>query len=182
MAGVFNDSVLTRKGVALLAKAQAGRCTIALTKAALGNGSYSSGEDLTQKTALKSKRQEFSLTTVRVQNATNVYVKFIATNNPPSGALNTGYYVKEIGLFATDPDEGEILYAIATAVSGQEDFMPPYNDLLPATITFEFLATVANAEETTIEAPNKMYLYDDATGDRYVLGVNNGLLYFEEDE
>ena len=31
MAGIFKESVLTKKGIALLAKAQAGRCTIKLT-------------------------------------------------------------------------------------------------------------------------------------------------------
>ena len=41
MAGVFKEAVLTAKGIALLAKAQAGRCTIKLTKAATGDGSYS---------------------------------------------------------------------------------------------------------------------------------------------
>ena len=44
MAGVFKEAVLTAKGIALLAKAQAGRCTIKLTKAATGDGSYSDGE------------------------------------------------------------------------------------------------------------------------------------------
>lgn len=39
MAGVFKEAVLTAKGIALLAKAQAGRCTIKLTKAATGDGS-----------------------------------------------------------------------------------------------------------------------------------------------
>ena len=34
MAGVFKQAVLTAKGIALLAKAQAGECTINLTKAA----------------------------------------------------------------------------------------------------------------------------------------------------
>ena len=29
-------------------------------------------------------------------------------------------------------------------------------------------------------ANNSMYIYDDNTGDKYKLGVNNGLLYFEE--
>lgn len=181
MAGVFNQAVLTTKGIALLAKAQAGRCTINLTKAASGNGSYSAGEDLASRTALKSQMQEFAINTVIVQNRTNVYVKFIITNYPDAQhALATGYYVREIGLYATDPDEGEILYAIATAVTDQWDYMPSYNNLLPSTITIEMLTEVANASTVTIEAPNKMYLYDDNTGDKYQLGVENGILYFEE--
>lgn len=44
MAGIFKEAVLTAKGIALLAKAQAGQCKINLTKAAAGNGSYSDGE------------------------------------------------------------------------------------------------------------------------------------------
>ena len=181
MAGVFNQAVLTTKGIALLAKAQAGRCTINLTKAVSGNGTYTAGEDLASRTALKNKMQEFSINTVIVQNRTNVYVKFIITNYPDAQhALATGYYVREIGLYATDPDEGEILYAIATAVQDQWDYMPSYNNLLPSTITIEMLTEVANASTVTIEAPNKMYLYDDNTGDKYKLGVEDGILYFEE--
>lgn len=181
MAGVFNQAVLTKKGISLLAKAQAGRCTISLTKAVSGNGSYSSGEDLTNRTALKNQMQQFSINTVIVQNATNVYVKFIITNyKSASDYLRQGYYVKEIGLYATDPDEGEILYAIATAITDQWDYMPSYNNLLPSTITIEMLTEVANASTVEIEAPNKMYLYDDKTGEKYQLGVEDGLLYFEE--
>ena len=182
MAGVFQEAVLTAKGIALLAKAQAGRCTIKLTKAAAGNGSYSSGESLINKTALKAQKQTFPLTTVTVQNQTNVYVKFIMSNNQESGNLRNGYYVKEVGIFAQDPDEGEILYAIAIGVENQWDYMPAYNDLLPSTITVDFLTEVANADQVTIVTPNQMYLYDNATGDKYVLGIENGLMYYEEVE
>jgi len=44
------------------------------------------------------------------------------------------------------------------------------------------LTEVANADTVTIEAPNQMYLYDQVTGDKYTLGVENGLLYYEEVE
>ena len=163
MAGIFKESVLTKKGIALLAKAQAGRCTIKLTKAAAGDGSYTSGEDLTT-----------------VQNATNVFVKFIMSNHQDSGDLKNGYYVKEIGIFATDPDEGEILYALAIAETDQWDYMPAFNDLLPSTITIDFLLEVSNATDVTIQMPNKQYAYDDTTGKKYIIGIDNGLIYFQE--
>lgn len=182
MAGVFKEAVLTAKGIALLAKAQAGRCTIKLTKAATGDGSYSDGEALTNRTSLKSKKQEFALITVTTQNQSNVYVKFIITNKQDTGNLKNGYYVKEVGIFANDPDEGEILYAIAVAITDQWDYMPAYNNLLPSTITVNFLTEVSNASEVTIEAPNQYFLYDQVTGGKYTLGVENGLLYFEEVE
>jgi len=182
MAGMFNDAVLTQKGIALLAKAQAGKCTIKLTRAASGNGSYTGTEDLSQRTALKSEKQTFALDSVKTQNLTNVFIKFTITNKQESGNLTNGYLVTEIGLFATDPDEGEILYAIATGVSGQCDYMPAYNDLIPSTITIDFLTEVSNADNVTIVMPNERYFYDDTTGDKYHIGINNGLLYYEEAE
>lgn len=182
MAGVFKSAQLTAKGIALIAKAQAGRCAIQLTKAVSGNGTYSDGETLINRTALKAQKQTFPLTTVKVQNATNVYVKFIMTNKQASGNLTSGYYVTEVGLYAQDPDEGEILYAIAIGVKDQWDYMPAYNDLLPSTITVDFLTEVANASQVTLETPNSYYIYDETTGQKYKLGINNGLLFYEEVE
>lgn len=182
MAGVFREAVLTTKGIALLAKAQAGECTINLTKAAAGNGSYSEGEALMGRTALKAQKQEFKLSAVTRQNNTNVYVKIVMSNKQDTGNLEHGYYAKEVGIFANDPDEGEILYAIAVAITDQWDYMPAYNNLLPSTITVNFLTEVSNASEVTIEAPNQYFLYDQVTGGKYTLGVENGLLYFEEVE
>lgn len=183
MAGIFNEAVLTKKGIELLAKAQADDGTITLTKAVTGAGTYSGGEDLSEKTALKDQRQEFPLQTLTVQNKTNVFVKFVITNHPDSGGdLGEGYYVKEIGLYARGKDGTEVLYAIATAIEGQEDYMPSYNSLLPSTITIVFLTEVANAERVIITMPNKSHLYDEATGAKYDIGVENGLLYIQEVE
>lgn len=181
MAGIFNEAVLTKKGIELLAKAQAADGKITLTKAVTGAGTHGK-EDLSDSTALKDQRQEFPLQTVTVQNKTNVFVKFIITNHPDSGDLTEGYYVKEIGIYAKGSDQQEVLYAIATAIEGQEDYMPSYNSLLPSTITIEFLTEVANAESVTITMPNKSHLYDEATGTKYDIGVENGLLYIQEVE
>lgn len=182
MAGVFKEAVLTAKGIALLAKAQAGRCTIKLTKAATGDGSYSGGEALTNRTAHKSKKQEFALITVTTQNQSNVYVKFIITNKQDTGNLKNGYYVKEVGIYAQDPDEGEILYALGSRSSKPVGLLARLQRPPPSTITMDFLTEIANATDVTIVTPNSMYLYDQTTGDKYVLGVDKGLLYYEEVE
>ena len=182
MAGIFQEAKLTKQGIALLAKAQAGKTIIKLTKAAAGDGTYSPSEDLTERKALKAQKQTFPLTTVTTQNQTNVFVKFIMNNKQEGGNLTNGYYVKEVGIFAQDPDDGEILYAIAIGVPDQWDYMPAYNDLLPSTITVDFLVEVSNADDVQIVTPNSMYLYDTKTGDKYVLGVENGLLYFQKED
>lgn len=151
----FNAATLTRKGIGLLAKAQAGLTGITFTKAASGNGSYEGDEPLVEKEALKDQRQEFPFDKVSVINGTAVSVKFTITNEQESGNLQEGYHVKEIGVFAEDPDEGEILYAIATAVENQWDYMPAYNSLMPAYITVEFYAEVSNASEVTINCAGR---------------------------
>ena len=173
----FNSTVLTQKGIALLAKVQAGRCTLSLTKAVSGSGVWAASEDPSTATALKSQKQEFGISAFKVQNSVYVYVRFVITNNPDSGALSNGYYVYETGIYATDPDEGEILYAIATA--SVPDYLPAYDDLAPSTITMEMLTEVANADEVTLMMMEHMHIYDNTTGDRYEIGVDNGSLYYE---
>ena len=160
MAGLFKETVLTRKGIALLAKAQAEQAAIKITRAVSGNGIYEESEEegLSLMTALKSEQQSFAPTTVARQNETNVFVRFTITNNhPENGPLLHGYYVTELGLYAEDPDEGEILYAIAIGEQDTCDFLPAYNNLLPATITVNFLIEVANAENVTITTDLSAY-------------------------
>lgn len=185
MAGVFKEAVLTQKGIALLAKVQASGAKIELTKAVSGDGVYSISEDLTARTSLKSQKQKFKLAAVKRQNETNVFIKFLITNKQDSGNLASGYYIKEVGIYAKDPDEGEILYAIAIANENQWDYLPAYNDLLPSTITINFLIEVSNANSVVIkmEAPkqvNTIILADDITGKKYKIGITNGAFYYEE--
>lgn len=183
MAGTFQNSVLTAAGLLLNAKVQTGLCgAIELTKAQAGDGSYTAEDDLESLTALKSPKQTFPIDAVSVRDTNNVFVTFQITNHRESGDLETGYYVKEIGIFADDPDEGEILYAVAVGTADQWDYMPAYDALLPTVITIDFLTTAANAESVTIEVPNRQYVYDISTGTRYVFGVENGQVFFEEAE
>lgn len=154
---LFNEAVLTQKGIDLLAKVQAEHATMQITKAVSGAGEYEEGEDLVSRTALKDKRQEFAPTTIRRQNDSNVFVNFTITNYDAQTktGLTQGYKVTEIGLMATDPDEGEILYAIATAI--QADYLQPYNGLLPATMGVSFLIVVDNADNVTITTDLEAY-------------------------
>ena len=172
----FKEAVLTQKGIALLAKAQAEQSVITFTRAVTGNGVYSEGEDLSHKTALKSYKQEFAITTLRRQNETNVYARFSITNNPASGPLTHGYKVTEIGLMANDPDDGEILYGLAVADEDTADYLPAYDDLLPAVIGVDFLIEVDNAETVNISTDLSAYATNadlDAKADRIAWDEEN---------
>ena len=177
--GAFNSVVITKKGIELIAKAQSYGTVITLTKAATGDGSYESGEDISSRTELKNKRMIFPLKAKRVVNSTNAYIKFVVTNYIEGEDLSVGgYYVTEIGLYAEDPDEGEILYAIA--VSDTPDYLPTYNDLLPSTITVEMLIELANADNTVLTLQKTEAYTDETSGDEYTLGVSGGKLFIED--
>lgn len=149
----YNPGQLTEKGIALNAKVQAGLCNINITKAASGAGDYGEGESILNRTELKDKKQEFGITFLRVRNQSTAVARIDITNHKEDGSipdLQETYLIKEIGLYATDPDEGEILYAMATAVKDMWDPMPAYDGQYPTTATVDFITAVANASTVTV--------------------------------
>lgn len=152
---IWNPSKLTANGKALLAKAQAGKCAIQITKAQAGNGSYTSSEDISTRTALKSVKQTFPISN-KVINSNSALVLKITMENKE---LTAGYDIREFGIFASDPDKGEILYSIATASTS--DYMPAYNGVVPSVINMSYYLEVANAANVTINSAGALALQSD---------------------
>ena len=95
-----------------------------------------------------------------------------------------------MGLYAKVKDGAsstEVLYSITTTAGDNGDFMPPYNGYNPAQITQDYFATVNNSAEVTINSTGAALLVedankikDDATNQKYKLGIDNGLIYIQE--
>lgn len=153
----FRRAVITQKGIALLAKAQADEIPITVTRTVSGSGQYTDSESLIERTALKVPQQSFAPTSIVRRNETTVLVRFSITNAPPGETLSHGYYVREVGIYADDPDEGEILYSIAIAGEGTCDYLPAYGGTLPTTIGVSFVIEVANADEVIINTDISAY-------------------------
>lgn len=143
----FNSVTLTRLGIALITKANAGQCQIEFTKVQAGDGTWAAGS-LQNASALKAKKQEFGISSVKKVNDSTVSLLGVLSNQN----LTTGYYVKEYGIFAREKDNAstEVLYAIITAEDGKEDYMPPFNSISPQIIEMETYVSVANADSVTI--------------------------------
>ena len=157
---IWNQSKLTTAGKALLAKAQAGQTSIQITKAQTGSGSYSSGENLEGRTALKTPKQTFPIQSKSISDADNTLILKIAiTNKSETETLSTGYDITELGIFAKDPQKGEILYSIATASTS--DYMPAYNGVIPSVINLSYYLEVANAASVTINSAGALALQAD---------------------
>lgn len=165
---------LTAKGKTLLAKVQSGKGNIQITKFAAGDGVYEPEEDYSLQEELKSKKQEFALSSISVETDDSVLLEVVITNKPNDGeGLGTGYKVREMAFYAEDPDEGEICYCISVGTDDLVmDYLPAYDGNMPATITNYFYVKVANADQVTITVSqeDKVYSQEGAGGLRIYEG------------
>ena len=150
----YNGAWLTDKGKALLAKAQAGVTTIDFTHMEAGSGTYADDEILDGLSSMRRSNQVVGVGSVNVVNSSTVRVRSVFSNID----LTEGYFITEIGLFARDPDEGEILYSIVTAKEGRADYMAGYNGISPVSITISMHSTVSNAASVSVVGDYSAYL------------------------
>ncbi len=106
------NSVMTEKGLALLSKLISGT-RLSITRAVTGSG-YVSPSTLTSQTAVSGEKQTLTFRQISYPEEGKCSLPCRLTNS----GLNTGYTVKQVGLYATDPDEGEILFFITQAENG----------------------------------------------------------------
>lgn len=170
MAG-FDSAVLTKKGIALLTKVGTGVCKLTITKAASGSGIYQ-GEDISDLTALINQQQTFNIKSMKRVNDKYIFAQFTVSNNPDDGeALTTGYTLRELGIFAQDPDEGEILYSVTRTEEDKGDYIPPYSGYIVSEIDVDYLTEVANADDVTIITVDSNHSADGTSYDN----TNSGL-------
>lgn len=125
----FTKTRLTDKGLALLAKTGV---SVTVTKVKTGNGEYQTDADIGAMTELKSEKQEFKITSTQKKTDTTYAIKFVMSNKE----LAEDYLFTEIGIYASDPDEGEILYAVCYAENKDADMIRKYSGL------YEFKAII----------------------------------------
>jgi hypothetical protein len=114
----FTGTMLTVKGRNLLSKAQTG-ATLTFTKIKIGDGTWATGTDPTQLNDLVSTKLTLPIQSIQVVGDGTVRLRFVLTNT----GLQQGFFMREIGIYAQDPDLGEILYAVAYA-GDRADFIP----------------------------------------------------------
>ena len=147
----FGIMTITNLGLTLYAKAQTGTA-IVFTKMQVGSGDLSVGQAIATLTALIDSEFDVAISGITVDTANHVArVKGTKDN---TGML-AGLITKELGLFATDPDDGEILYAYTNA-GDLGDYIPPAADGL-FTRTYKINAAIGNATNVTIVVPQDVY-------------------------
>ena len=139
----FRQLIITNKGQALMAKLIAGTANVTFTKVAASSTTYSDSQ-IPGLTGLSNIKQQVAVSKVTKINSVAVQVDAAMENS----ALTTGYYMNSIGLYAKDPDEGEILYAVAGANVGA--YMPPYNGITVSGAYLKLVTTVSNASNVSM--------------------------------
>ena len=115
----WGKPVLTKQGLKLQAKVDAGS-RMQLTKCMLGSGMLSSGQSLENLTGLIAPVQTLPISSISYSENNGACVITAVTDN---SNVSTGYYLREFGIFARDPNDGEILYAVAQ--DANPDYIPP---------------------------------------------------------
>ena len=144
--GAFKSAVITTKGQALLAKVVAGTTKLEFTKIKVSEQKLSG--DLASLTGIGTIKQEEKVASVVRQNGANVKVSASFSNE----TLGAGYYVRNIGLYANDPQDGEILYSISVAdeSTATADWMPPFNGIGVSSLLVNLVTAVSNASSVEV--------------------------------
>ena len=129
----------TRKGEQLRAKVEAGKCKLTLTKIKIGNGSVTL-DDIKDMNDLKSPQLVLGISSCAVSAEDDRVCEVVGIAS--SSNVESAFLVTEMGLFATDPDVGEILYLVEIDTS--PDDMPNKNAQSPVTLTYQFELVTSN--------------------------------------
>lgn len=150
----FEKTTLTDKGISLLARQGT---QIEFLGIETGCGIYTSEEDVTVLDAVKQKVQAFPITSIIRKSDSKIAVKFILANS----GLTEDYRLTEIGLYANDPQEGKILYAICCSTPENADMIRKYNGVFVYTTTVVLNVEVNHGGEIIIHPEGIFALAED---------------------
>lgn len=140
----FKSPVITKKGRELIAKTLSRNVYISFTKISLSSSIYADSQLETLS----------SLSNIKVQSKVQVF-KNDKTSVVVSGTVNNaglleGTDINTVGIFAADPDAGEILYAVAIASAKGYLAQPLESNVATAAISLKIYIEVANANQVSI--------------------------------
>ncbi|WP_265575247.1 phage tail protein [Clostridium botulinum] len=162
---LFKNMAITNQGMALYAKAQAGQ-EIHFTKMQVGSGQIETQNPVTLLTLLNPKL-DVPITSItanpEMKSATII-------GNITNKDVKEAIYICELGLFAKDPDEGEILYGYVSAGQYGDYYAPEAQG--PYSWQYEINAAIGNAANVTAEVSRLNW-------DHSVINSNKTFLHLE---
>ena len=140
----FGLIAFTNRGKALQAKAQAGT-QLNFTRIAVGDGQLS-GQAIADLTALIHEVKSITLNKFKTLPGGKAVVGGVLSNQD----LQTGFWWRELGLFAQDPDLGEILYCYGNAGELAE-YIPSPGGAQILEKQVDIISIIGNAQNVSAE-------------------------------
>lgn len=131
----WNKITMTDVGATLQAKINAGLTTLKFTRVAVGSGNRTG--DLGSATGLIKEELTLGINKI-TQNGNVVTIELTISNT----GVKTGFKITEMGLFATDPDAGEVMYV--ALVDDNPDYMPAEGNSTVVQQEFQLQFTMSN--------------------------------------
>ena len=141
---IWANAVITNNGIALLAKLVEGS-TLTIKRAQTGTGFVTPGL-LSKQTEIVGPRQELEFRPVSYPETGKCALPCYLTNK----GLASGYTATQVGIFAEDPDVGEILFFIAQAESGTGTPVPSDTEMPGYNAEWTFYFQCGQAEQVTV--------------------------------
>ena len=111
-----------------------------LTKLKVGDGTTSDIESMTD---LVSPKANIGISSITPSDTGVCDVEGIITNTD----LEKGFYMRELGVFAADPDDGEILYAVMT--DSHADYLQAKGSSTALSVGLHMQVIITNADDVT---------------------------------
>lgn len=152
MAAFINNDITTA-GLIVLAKGVAGQ-KINYTKIVLGDGYLEEGQTPRTLTGVVSPKATVDITKLKINGDGTVTVGGVFTNNQ----TNDGFYYRELGLYADDPDEdvGEVLYCYGNC-GDLAEWIPPTGGATIVEKTIDIVTAIGTATNVTAYIPADAY-------------------------
>lgn len=133
----WSGAIMTKQGRALEAKVTAGICKLELTKLKVGDGEPHEIESMTD---LAAPKLDIGISSISLTDAGICDIEGVITN----AELEKGFYMRELGIYATDPEEGEILYAVAT--DSHADYLQAKGSSTTLSVGLHVQVVITNAD------------------------------------
>jgi len=152
MAAFINNDITTA-GLIVLAKGVAGQ-KINYTKIVLGDGYLEEGQTPRTLTGVVSPKATVDITKLKINGDGTVAVGGIFTN----GDETDGFYYRELGLYAEDPDPevGEVLYCYGNC-GDLAEWIPPSGGATIVEKTIDIVTAIGTATNVTAYIPADAY-------------------------
>ena len=151
MAAFINNSI-TAPGLILLAKGIVGD-KINFTRIVLGDGYLPDGQTPHSTTDVVSPKAVVDLSKITINGDGTVTVGGIFSNEQ----MSDGFYYRELGLYAEDPDDGEILYCYGNCADLAE-WIPAYGSASIVQKTIDIITVIGAATNVTAYIKNGIYV------------------------